>query len=163
MVLSSFGDKQNSLAHFNIYYWLTYPDSVALDCISNFSTRISTYSQLKNFGVCSRDVICMSVEERPVLQCIYQSVLGSRGKNETKIRIYDYLLHIDDLLKVLYPTEVSLVRTSEGEHISTATADIFSPQQAIPWFYNLLLTKQPRVSHAITKHDHVGKHLLLST
>lgn len=142
-----FGDKQNSLAHFNIYYWLTYPDSVALDCISNFSTRISTYSQLKNFGVCSRDVICMSVEERPVLQCIYQSVLGSRGKNETKTRIYDYLLHIDDLLKVLYPTEVSLVRTSEGEHISTATADIFSPQQAIPWFYNLLLTKQPRVSH----------------
>lgn len=48
---------------------------------------------------------------------------------------------------MLYPTEVSLVRTSEGEHISTATADIFSPQQAIPWFYNLLLTKQPRVSH----------------
>ncbi|EFO65139.1 Lipopolysaccharide-responsive and beige-like anchor protein [Giardia lamblia P15] len=142
-----FGDKQSSLAHFNIYYWLTYPDSVALDCISNFSTRISTYSQLKNFGVCSRDVICMSVEERPVLQCIYQSVLGSRRRNETRTRIYDYFLRIDDLLKVLYPTEVSLVRTSEGEHVSTATADLFNPQQAVPWFYNLLLTKQPRASH----------------
>ena len=60
--------------------------------------------------------------------------------------MYDYFLFIDDLLKVLHPTEVSLVRTSEGEHVSAAIADIFNPHQAIPWFYNLLLTKQPRTS-----------------
>lgn len=141
-----FGDKQNSLSHFNVYYWLTYPDSISLDCISNFSTRVSTYSQLKNFGVCSRDVLCASVEERPILQHLYQSVLGSRGRNEAKTHVYDYFLFIDDLLKVLHPTEVSLVRTSEGEHVSAAIADIFNPHQAIPWFYNLLLTKQPRTS-----------------
>lgn len=141
-----FGDKQNSLAHFNIYYWLTYPDSIVLDCISNFSTRISTYSQLKNFGICSRDILCPSAEERPILQHLYQSILGSRDKNEYKTRVYDYFLLIDDLLKILHPTEVSLVRTSEGEHISTAVADIFNPHQALPWFYNLLLTKQPRIS-----------------